>query len=74
VNRSMDRMGMTSALLKECCREGVAEWKDPDLGHSLRRNDSSSVISRSAQDLPKLMMAVPTWGAGYSTTVMQKNR
>jgi len=33
---------------------------DPDLGHSLKRNDSSSMISRSAQELPKLMMSFPT--------------
>jgi hypothetical protein len=34
--------------------------KDTGPGYSLRRNGSSSMISRSAQDLPKLMMAFPT--------------
>ncbi len=31
-----------------------------EFGHSLRRNDSPSMISRSAWDLPKLMMTFPT--------------
>jgi hypothetical protein len=34
--------------------------KETDLGYSLRRNDSSSMISRSAQDLPKLVLTFPT--------------
>jgi hypothetical protein len=28
-------------------------WKDPDLGYSLRRYDSSSTIARYTQDLPR---------------------
>ncbi len=34
--------------------------KEFDLVHSLKRNDSSSLISRGAQDLPKPMMSFPT--------------
>jgi hypothetical protein len=30
-----------------------------EFGYSLRRNDSPSMISRSAQDLPKAMMTYP---------------
>ena len=34
--------------------------KEFGVGYSLRRNDLSSMISRSAQDLQKLMMTFPT--------------
>ena len=61
LTRSMEGKGMQNVLWTACWKESEQPvWKNSYLGCSLRRNDLSSSVSRSARDLPELMMTFPT--------------
>jgi hypothetical protein len=57
----MDGKGIQNVPWTACWKESEQQvQKGFYLGCSLRRTDLSSLISRSAQDLPKLKMSFPT--------------
>jgi hypothetical protein len=62
----MGTIGMQNVSWTVCW--GRKERKE--LGYSLRRDDSPSMISRSARDLPKLMMTFP---AGWDRLFGNRN-
>lgn len=69
----MGRIAMENVWWTVCWREKEGPMRK-EFGYSLKGNDSSSMIPRSAKDLPHLIMAFPTGWDNLLDNRHAKNR